>query len=196
MQRKLASFLAICLMAFASTASADVLLLVDLNTPDQITITATSGLSDVSASGSSFTGVYLEDFFSGDRNSGLTTTLVSGDLTNAENPSDGTPSLFAQSGDLSDPGLNIWGFSLDGTVGFTAGSLAFTGTGTWTVDSADFADMVAGNSFGDIYFPADTVDDLTGASVLGQWQLVAVPEPASALALLGLGGLVIARRRK
>ncbi len=195
MQRKLALFLATCAMAFASTANADVLILVDLSVTDQVTFTATDGLSAITTSGSSGTGIYLEDFYNNDLNSVVSDTLITGDLTNAENPSDGSPAIWT-SGTLTDRGLNMFSWSTDGTVSFTAGSLAFTGSATWTVDSADYADMLAGNTFGDLWFPADTVDDLTGAGILGQWQVVSVPEPASALALLGLGGLVIARRRK
>lgn len=177
----------------ASATVGNVLLCVDLSVVDQVTISATDGLSDVTVTGSDGIGVYLNDFYNGPRNSTVTDTLVSGDLTNVGNASDGSPNLFTAF-DANDAGLNIFSWSPDINVTFTAGTQAFTGSATWTLDSADYADMLAGNTFGDLYFPADTVDDLVGAEVLGQYKVV-VPAPAG-LAVLGLGGLVAARRRR
>lgn len=54
--------------------------------------------------------------------------------------------------------------------------------------------MLAGTTSGDLYFPADSADDIAaGAVVLGTWNVVPAP---SAMALLGLGGLVTTRRRR
>ena len=181
---------AAALTVFAGAASADILLIVDLTVPNEVTITATNGNSYVDASGSDTTGFYMADFYGGGGD--LSATLTAGDLTNAENPSDFSPSLFRG---FDDPGLNVWSFSSDSTVTFTAGSLAFVGSGNWTMDATDYADMVAlGNRTGDVYFPADTVDDLSSAVLLGEYA-VRVPAPASA-ALLGLGGLAAIRRRR
>lgn len=181
---------ALAVAATASMAVAEDLLIVDLTTPNEITITATAGLSDVSASGSDTTGIYLQDFYSGPRASGVSDTLVSGDITNAENPTDNSPNLFTSG--LVDTGLNLFSFSSDTTVTFTAGSLAFVGSGTWTLPADDYAEMLAGNASGDIWFPADDAGDLPGAQVLGQYRVI--PEPAS-LSLLALGGLALLRRR-
>lgn len=182
----------LALAVTAMTASADHLLEVDLSVANQITIMATSGVSAVSASGGDTTGVYLENFFNVVGTNPLE-TLLSGNLTNAENPSDGTPNLF-RAGLGSDMGLNIWSFSSDITVTFTAGSLAFTGSATWGLSASEYADFLTGNSSGDLYFPADDSGDLAGAERLGTWALV-VPAPSS-MALLGLGGLVCTRRRR
>lgn len=175
--------------SLAGVAQAEDLLLIDLTTIDQVTITATGGLASAAASGSDTTGVYLENFYGG-AGAGLVSSLVSGNLTSFNNPSDNSPSLFRAA---NDPGLNIWSFSSDATVSFAAGQQAFTGSATWTMSSALYADMLAGNSIGDIYFAADTADDLAGATVIGQYRVV--PSPA-ALALLGVGGLVGAARRR
>jgi hypothetical protein len=189
--------LSIALAMIASVASADDLLIIDLSVTDQITITATDGLSDVTTTGSDVTGVYFEDFYAGP-GSALTETLVAGDITNAENPADFTPELF-RGGGGSDPGLNLWSWSTDFTVSFTAGETAFTGSATWTLDSAAYADMLAGGATGgDIYFAADTEDDLPGAQVIGTYAVVtnAIPEPGSA-ALIGFAmGLMAVRRRR
>ncbi len=183
--------IAASVVAAAGIAQADDLLLIDLSVPNQVTITATSGLSAVSASGGDTTGVYLENFYGG-AGSSLSAPLVSGDLTNAENPTDNSPALFRAG--ASDPGLNIYSWSSDSTVTFTAGSLAFTGSGTWTLDAPEYADMLAGSTSGNIYFPADDVSDLPNAQVLGTYRVIPTPAAATLLGLgLGVGAL---RRRR
>jgi len=174
----------------AGTAQADDLLIIDLTVANEITITATDGLSAVTASGSDGIGIYLENFYGGSGDA-LSAPLASGDFTNAENPADGSPALF-RGGGGSDPGLNIWSFSSDGTVTFTEGSLAFVGSATWSLDANEYADMLAGSMSGNIYFPADTVDDIAGASLLGTYTVVPAP---GVVALLGLAGLARSRRR-
>lgn len=174
----------------ATTAQADDLLIIDLTVENQITITATDGLSAATVAGSDGIGIYFENFYGGAGDS-LSASLVSGDLTNAENPTDNTPSLF-RGGGGSDPGLNLWSFSSDTTVTFTAGSVAFVGSATWNLDANEYADMLAGMMSGNIYFPADTFDDIDGATVLGTYSVVPAP---GVLALLGLAGVARSRRR-
>ncbi|MFK7760452.1 MAG: PEP-CTERM sorting domain-containing protein [Phycisphaerales bacterium] len=177
-------------LAAATTASADTLLNIDLGTTNQITITATNAASSASVTGSDTTGVLLADFYNTAVVAGLLETLVAGDLTTAGQASDGTPNLFTGIGSF---GLNFWSWTNDDAE-FIAGSTAFSGSATWDVSGAEYADLLAGNSFGDIYAFADTDDDIAaGAVVIGQWNVV--PAPSSA-ALLGLGGLVVARRRR
>jgi hypothetical protein len=181
---------AVSVALLASAANADDLLIVDLSVVDQVTITATDGLSAATVSGSDSIGVYFEGFYGVAGNS-LNETLVSGDLTNAENPASNSPNLY-RAGSGSDPGLNIYSWSSDSTVSFTMDSLAFVGSGTWDLDADDYADMLAGAVSGDLYFPADSEDDIAGATMLGTYRVI--PEPAT-LSLLGLLGLVVLRRR-
>ena len=182
---------AVVAVAMLSTGSfAEDLLVVDLSVTNQVTVFATTGLSAATVTGSDSTGVYFEDFY-GVAGVSLSATLVSGNLTNAQNPPDNSPALY-RSGSGSDPGLNIYSWSPDSNVTFTAGSLAFVGSGTWTVSSAAFTDMINGARSGNLYFPADSVDDIPTASLLGTYS-VYVPEPSSML-LLSLG-LVMLRRR-
>lgn len=177
--------------AFAGVAQADDLLIIDLTVPNQVTITATAGLSAITASGSDSTGVYLENFYGG-AGSSLSAALVSGNLTNAENATDNSPALFRAGS--SDPGLNIYSWSSASTVTFTAGSLAFTGSGTWLLDAPEYADMLAGSTSGNIYFPADDVGDLPSAGILGTYRVIPTPAAATLLGLgLGVGAL---RRRR
>lgn len=173
-----------------ASAQAEHLLEVDLSVVNQVTITAAAGVSMATVSGSDTTGVYLENFYGGSGDS-LSASLVSGNLTNAENPSDNSPSLY-RGGAGGDPGLNIWSFSSDSTVTFTAGSLAFVGSATWTLDANEYADMLAGSTSGMIYFPADTVDDIPGATAIGTYLVIPTP---GAVALIGLAGLARSRRR-
>lgn len=178
--------LATCVVALAAMSAEAQILEVDLSVPNQVTINATGLPSLVTASGSDTTGIYLENFYDG-AGSALSATLVSGDFTNAENPSDGSPSLF-RGGSGADPGLNVWSFSTDNTVTFTVGSTAFAGSATWSLDPAEYADMLLGGASGDVYFPADTEDDLANASNIGSY--ITVPEPAMSL-LLSVAGLTL-----
>ncbi len=181
------------LALFATGAQADDLLLIDLSVPNQITITATAGLSAITTSGSDTTGIYMENFYSAAGGALSTSSTGAGDLTNAENPSDGSPALF-RAGGGTDTGLNVWSFSSDTTVTFTAGSLAFTGSGTWALDAPEYADMLAGNTSGNIYFPADDASDLSTAMILGSYRVIPAPGAAT---LLGIGlGLGAVRRRR
>lgn len=177
---------------YAGSAQAAVLLVVDLSVTDQVTITSTTGTSDLTLSGFAVIGVYLENFYGVAAGSPLGVTLVSGDLTNAENPSNSSPDLFRND---TDPGLNIYSWSPDATVTFTAGSVAFVGSATWSLTAAAYADMLAGSSSGDLYFPADTVDGITALTPIGTFTVV-VPEPGSASLLALSFGMLFFRRKR
>ena len=180
--------------AVASAQSLAELIVIDLSVVNQVTLTATDGASAVSESGSDGIGIYFENFYAGDGSTFLNETLISGDITNFENPSDGSPNLF-RSG-TTDPGLNLFSFSSDSTVTFTAGGQAFTGSAVFSLEADDYADMIAlGNRSGNIWFPADDDGDLAGASVLGTYTVI-VPAPAAFSAFaLGLGATALRRRR-
>jgi len=183
------------LTSAANAQNFEDLILVDLSVANQITITATAGNSANDASGADGTGILLADFFTAGNDSGgfISDLSFSGGFTNFENPSDGSPDIFRNP---SSNGLNFWSFSSDTTVTFTAGGQAFTGSATFDLDADDYADMINSVSVGDrgvIFFPADTDDDIAGAVALGNW--VVVPTPGTA-ALLALGGLAAARRRR
>lgn len=174
----------------ASAASADVVLTVDLSTVNQITIAATNGNSLVSRSGATGTGFYLANFFTA--NQALSGTLVTGNLTTFNDPADNSPALF-RGGAGSDPGLNVWSYTANATSSVTAGSQAFAGSATWTVSPAVYASLLSANTSGIVFFPADTFDDLTAASAVGEYSIVPAP---GAAAVLGLGGLLVGRRRR
>src|SRR5690606_4127384 len=90
------------------TGGGDELLIVDLTTENQLTITATTAASAATASGSTITGFYFENLFSnaGTQALGTTTAVGTPTLTAASVPTDNSPSLFRSGGD--DPGLNIY----------------------------------------------------------------------------------------
>jgi hypothetical protein len=161
------------MVALTSTpAAAAVLLQVDLSVADTITITATSGTSDATVSGPQAIGVYLDDFF-GASGTALTSTLVSGDLTTSGNPSDLSPALYRSGSamqDVTDPGLNIYSFSTDTEVEFTAGSLAFSGAATWTIPAAIYNEALAGPTSGTLYFPAESLGQSGRATAIGTWE--------------------------
>jgi hypothetical protein len=189
----LAAALSLCGM---TTAQAADLLNVDLTVPNQITITALPGLSAVTASGSTTTGFYFQNFFSGTAIVSGTALVGTANLTAASVASDGSPALFrATSG--TDPGLNVWSYSATSPTTFTAGAVAFTGSATWSIPAAVYSAALAGSLGGNVYFPADDVSDLASAVILGSYTVTAVPEPAT-VAMMGLGalGLLVVRRRK
>lgn len=190
-QKNMKTFTVISGLAIATTAmtaSADVLLCVDLSVTDQITITATDGLSAGDAFGTEFTGVLLTDFFT--LGPGLFETGV-GDLVATGDSPDGSPGLFNDPGSA---GLNFYSWTSDQFSGFFTGTLAFTGEATWELDSDDYAAALAGNIIGDINAFADTDDDIPSSTFIGTWE-VKVPAPGS-MSLLGLGGILVARRRR
>lgn len=185
-----AAWLFSAIMILPASVQAATVLSVDLTTANQITISATSGTSSATVFGSDFTGVYLAGFFGG--NGFLNSSLVSGNLTNANNPADNSPLLYR--GTSTDPGLNIYSFSTANTVNFTAGTQAFTGSATWALNTLSYNNLLAGATTGSIFFAADTVDDLRFATVIGEWSLATVapvPLPASvsllAAAVFGFG---------
>jgi hypothetical protein len=145
------------------------LLTVDLSVPNQVTITATSGVSEADASGSTTTGFLFENFFSNAGTQGVGTPTIVGTatLTAASVPADGSPSLFR--GSDTDAGLNIWSYSATGTTTFTTGQVAFSGSATWSISPALYAAMLTAPTSGNLYFPADTSDDIAGAVLLGTY---------------------------
>ncbi|XHC24879.1 MAG: hypothetical protein ACFHWZ_08445 [Phycisphaerales bacterium] len=187
---------ACAVLATAGAASASdlpVILVVDLSVPNQITVTATDAPSNATVSGSDTTGFYLEAFFGADGTSSLNESLVSGDLTSFLNGSDGSPNLFR--GGTTDPGLNIFSYTNDATSDFEVGVQAFSGSGTWSLDADDYANMlIGGERVGNVWFAADTLDDLGDAFVIGEYNVI-IPTPGAA-GLLGLAGLAAVRRRR
>lgn len=187
--------IALALSAFATTrAQAELLLLIDLSVVNQLKITATTGNSAATSSGSDSDGFYLEGFFNSTVTATIGGTRLSGDLTHFENTSDNSPELWRT--DNNDPGLNLYSYTGDVSSTFTTGNQAFTGSGTWELDSAAYALALAGSGGGNIYFTADAVSNIAGADLIGEW--VVVPESSSFAYLLGVFALSVSliRRRK
>lgn len=192
---------AMSLFSTSAVMAAQVLLLVDLNTENQITISATSNVSDATTTGPVFTGFYLDMFYNEPGSFvGARELLGDADLTSALNPTNNTPLIFRAgfTEATSDAGLSVFGFSTDGTISFEEDMQAFSGSATWLLSSVQYAEMLAGNSTGNIYFAADDVSDIPNAALIGEWQTVsAVPLPA-AIWLFGsvLAGMGAVRRKK
>ncbi len=179
-------------LAVASAAIADEVLLVDLTVANQITISSTGGNASVSATGSDFTGWLLEGLFGSQGPDSYIGSPVVGNLTTANNGSNNAPDLFQGVGSL---GLNVWDVSNDATLSVTGGSAAFSGSATWTLTAAQYAAFSGGQTMGNVWLGADTDDDIGGSSATNIGTYRVVPTPSS-LALLGLGGLAAARRRR
>jgi hypothetical protein len=183
------------LVFMAGQAQAGVVLQLDLSTVNQVTISATTGLSLATVSGSDGIGVHLKDFF-GNRvfSTSGSTRLAGANLVYFNATSDGSPSLSR--GNSTDPGLNIFSMD-DGTpdpASFTSGVQAFKGSATWSITAQQYAVFLQAPTSGDVYAFADTIDDLNGGpQVIGQYSSAAVPEPTS-MAIFGLGALGMAYR--
>lgn len=197
MMKKRLLLLVASLTVFSVSANAAVVLTVDLTVLNQITISATSGASSATTSGSDTTGVYLASIFDGAFPASIIDTLIGGDLTSAANGSDGTPLLFTSTFTVGD-GLNVWSYTDDTTSDFIAGEVAFSGSATWDIDGAAYTSLLAGSAGGDVYAFADDDGDLANAMIIGQWERATpIPVPA-AVWLLGsalLGLRVFSRKR-
>jgi len=188
------------LALFASgLANSAVVLLVDLTVENQITINATAGASAATVSGSDLTGFSLTNFFDPSRGF-VDNTLQSGNLTSANNISDGRPALFGNS-NLQEF-FNVFDVTNDPLMTFTAGLVAFSGQATWTVDTASYLSALNGGLSGEVVAPFDNfiVTDLGSASVIGTWEAIVaseVSEPSIiAFFALGLMGLAVRRLKQ
>ncbi|TWT91783.1 PEP-CTERM motif protein [Botrimarina colliarenosi] len=165
-----------CLLAclgVAHSADADVLLLIDVTNPSAVTIQSTDGLVlNTVGNGSP---VDLADFFTAD--TGFHEAPMSGDLSRFSNGE-----LFTVYRNTSTT-LQLFSGAGFNFGEFTAGQLAFNGTGTLDLSALSLPG------------PGATGDINGFRELMGTWQVVPVPEPSS-LALLGLGGLMLLRRRK
>ncbi len=164
-----AACVVVAFLLLAAPALAEDLLVVTVNCDDDgpsgtITITATDGLSAVDASGSTLTGFYLADLynFSGD----IISETGSGNLTSANDLSSGSPELYRP---MSNLGLNVYNYSTNTTSTFTNGETAFSGSATWSIDLSEIHDLLEANSNGNIYFPADSDDDISNAELIGTY---------------------------
>ena len=196
-----AAAVALTLFSLPTLAQADLILNVDLTVENQVTLTALGGLSENSVSGSDAIGFFLEDFYAGATGFGSGASGEVGDLTSAQNGSDGSPDLFSFTGSS---GLNVWDFSDTGSVDFVAGELALTGSVVAALTADGYANALAGAAGGDVWAIADDEAELPGgggsedAVVIGQYVVKrpggVIPEPTS-LAVLALGCVGLAFRR-
>jgi hypothetical protein len=158
---------------FAADGGGGALLTVDLSVANQITVSATTGVSAATISGSTTTGFLFENFLANAGTLPLGTTTISGTatLTAASVAPDGTPALFRGASN-ADPGLNIWSYSATSPTTFTTGQVAFTGTATWTLAPAVYTAMLTAPASGNLYFPADDSTDIAGATLLGTYDVI------------------------
>jgi len=158
---------------FAADGGGGALLTVDLSVANQITVSATTGVSAATISGPTSTGFYFQDFLASAGTLALGTTNIVGTatLTAASVAPDGTPALF-RGASGADAGLNIWSYSAVTTTTFTSGQVAFAGTATWSLAPAVYTAMLTAPNSGNLYFPADDSTDIAGATLLGTYTVI------------------------
>jgi hypothetical protein len=177
---------------------ANLLLDVDLSVENTITISALDGSSLITESSDLFEGVYLADFFADSFTSSIGDSLISSSITSAVDTSGLFNDLFHFD---NDPGLNLFSFDA-GVASFTAGELAFVGQGTWTISEVAYQSAINGPLSGSLFFPADSVNDISDLSAIGSWAVsnigdVEVPGPSVVLLfILGLAGVALSRKTK
>jgi hypothetical protein len=152
---------------------AGALLTVDLSVANQITVSATSGVSAATISGSTTTGFLFENFLANAGTLALGTPTIVGTatLTAASVAADGSPALY-RGATGADTGLNIWSYSATSPTTFTTGQVAFSGTATWSVSAAVYTAMLTAPAGGNLYFPADDAGDIASATLIGTYSVI------------------------
>jgi hypothetical protein len=191
----------ICVL-MVSSARAGFILNIDLSTVNQVTISATTGLSAATVSGDDHNiGVYLKDVFDAAPGKFEDGSRAGSSLVYFNATSDGFATIYGDTD--TDRGLNIFHLTVVGAASFTTGVQAFTGSATWDLTPTLYASfLLAPTSGGDVYAFAYAADQLNGGpQVIGEYSvsgISAVPEPTS-MAIFGLGGLgmaYLARRKR
>ena len=210
----------VLLVAFYScyiqTVHAGVLVVFDLSTANEMTVTAADGYALADVTGHDATGVYFENFFS---NTNLyeptwaawqdvTTTSPEGHFTYFWTHSGNNPQLFR--GDGIETGLNIklmtgdlGSETLVANAPINANSSAFKGSTTFKQLSENFYQaLTTAPATGNIYAFAAREHEVGSATLIGEYVVVNtsanVPEPSTAIAmgLLGIVGFAGNRRRR
>lgn len=173
---------------FSSSAYSQVLLLVDISNPANVTFTTTGLGAGAEASAQGFLGVTLVGFFDATASQGvlLTGDLLANGMTLAY--ATASPWTYA-SGANSGTDLNLWRSS-SGIQDFTTPAPAFTGT-----SSGDFSlveALLPGHGHSGFIYLGDSPG--SGAAILGTYAVV--PEPATAIFAAVGGTVVLAFRRR
>lgn len=164
------------------SSAAAVVLTVDVSDPSMVTITATGANSEIDITGNRFNGISLVGFLAVPATGANISAISNGLLVDVSQNS-----LDIQFIGINGGFLNLFG--PNGTIEFLTTAPAFSGQGIFNLSQQAVGALPSFGATGSVALGDSTPFN----NVIGTYFVI--PEPASAT-LLGLGALLVARRRR
>lgn len=180
-------------LLLSANVNADIILTVDISDPSAVIFTTTDAFADGNFDGLSVNGITLKDFFDGNTFQ-LPGQTVGGSIA----------AISSADGSTRENLTGIWVANFGG--GFTPNDVAFYDrlsagnaifsfdsqralTGSAVFDLTPFEGLPTVGTIGNVHF-----DNPDRNQILGQWQVINVPEPSTTI-LLAFGSVLVLLRR-
>jgi hypothetical protein len=180
-----------CLIVAGScSAQAAVVLTVDVSNPAVVVLTASGANSGVAVSSDVFDGFTLSNFFTADPSGNFaSSSLSAGSLSAGLKGGDASLEYDLAQVDLASS-VGLWITGSSEAMSFSTGSAAFTGSAALDLNTASGFLPVSGSG------PLVVWDTELNAVEIGTWQISAVPEPSSYVAVIGFGLMGLSAYRR